>query len=240
MRLVELFLRETTEEDRAIISLSSAIYDYLKKYNGTEESEIHVGKIGELFNTPLNILDEVGIVLMNNERMREYLGTEEGKTSLGLWEPGDRDIVLNSDYLQSNYLKTTISHELRHALDDFKSGFKASSSKRYATPKNKQFRNLQNDPYASRLEYIAQPAEINARFLQVMHAVTAAVSRAKNMDATKAKSYVEDAFKRNMENFHIAELFPEKTASKDYKRLLKRGVDFLNKELQNMHPAYKK
>ncbi len=102
MRLVELFLKETSMEDRAIISLASAIYSHIdKEYNFgaadnpsplTEKSPFdfsqgdyddeednfgdiedppelvhNVGTVGDLFNTPLEILNQVNIVLTTDE-----------------------------------------------------------------------------------------------------------------------------------------------------------------------------
>jgi len=38
-------------------------------------------------------------------------------------------------------------------------------------------------------------------------------------------------FNKLMKHYSISELFPEKDQSKDYKRLIKRGVDFIDKEI---------
>lgn len=232
MRLQELFLVETTEEDRALISLSSSIYDYLRKYVGSSEDEIEVGKIGDIFNTPFNVFDDAGIVLMSDDLMKEY--AESDNVTLGMWEPEKRQIVLNKDYLESNMLKSTITHELRHALDDYKSGFKASSSNRYSTPKNKEHRKAANDPYVQKTSYLAQPAEINARFLQVMHAVTVAIKRASKLPPDQMRANVMGAFNNSMLLHKISMLFPERTASRDYKRLVKRAVDFIDKEIADI------
>ena len=47
MKLRELF--ESSDEDRAIISLSTAIYDHIAQYeNDFDDEDIYVGKIREL------------------------------------------------------------------------------------------------------------------------------------------------------------------------------------------------
>ena len=73
-------MSETANDDRAIISLSSAIDDYINSHydsesddtpyepeseydddeldiSGDEEKSIEVGTVGQLFNTPLSILN---------------------------------------------------------------------------------------------------------------------------------------------------------------------------------------
>ena len=48
-------LNETAEEDRAIISLASAIYDYVCKFSLDEDHpRMYLGKIGEIFDTKRN------------------------------------------------------------------------------------------------------------------------------------------------------------------------------------------
>ena len=60
MRLQELF--ETTEEDRALISLSSAIYARLQQYinidqDYTDEDDevVAIGRMGDIFDTPIGV-----------------------------------------------------------------------------------------------------------------------------------------------------------------------------------------
>lgn len=254
MRLQELFLVETTEEDRALISLSTTVYAYLKKYAGKRLQDgevIDMGTIGQLFDTPINILDPVGIQLWShNDILKAFprqasdadledpeLDDDDDRNILGFWDPVEKFIALNVDYLESHGLKGAVTHELRHALDDYKSEFRASSSSRYDTPRKKEHRrDLSNDPYASDLEkkkpYHAKPAEINARFAEVLHGTSFQVAHAlKKYPPDQARPKVVAAFKKLLDMKHIAHLFPEKTQSKDYKRLVKRGMDFIEKEL---------
>src|SRR5690606_24886705 len=104
MRLQELFLVETTEEDRALISLSSSVYSYIKKYAGKRLKDgeiVDVGTIGQLFNTPINILDPVRIQLWShNDILKKFprqassadiedpeLEGEDDRNILGFWDP---------------------------------------------------------------------------------------------------------------------------------------------------------
>jgi hypothetical protein len=247
MRLQELF--ESTEEDRAIISLSLAVYAHLKKYSGKQPPNgkpINVGTIGELFDTPINILDPVEIQVWSNEdvlanfpRTKEEIEEEpeDTRTIVGFWDSDPEVIVFNADYLDSNTLKSAATHELRHALDDYKSGFYASASKSYDTPRKKEHRkDYSKDKYASDLvkkqAYHAKPAEINARFAEVLHALSIQIAHiVKKPDSGPALQRAIKLFKHLLASKHIAHLFPEKEKSRDYKRLMKRGVDFIQKEI---------
>jgi hypothetical protein len=215
-------LLETSEEDRAIISLSSSIYNYIQQYSHNTDKHITVGKIGDIFNTPLEILNSVQIILLSNNEIIDMIG-EAGAT--GIWSGANDVIYLNKDYLTSNVMKSTVSHELRHALDDYKSNFKANKKdSRYVIPKNKNYRK-------SDLEYLAEPAEINARFLQVLHYMVSVIKRAANLSKEQQILIIDSSFKKALQFYRILELFPEKEKSRDYKRLIKRGIDFIQKEL---------
>lgn len=244
MKLLELFITETTEEDRAIISLSSAVYKHIQKYadyiDPNSSEPLDVGKIDDFCTTPLDGIEDIHVILLQGDALRALAHKDDvdsgdvetsGKTTLGLWDNTTPAIYLNSDLITSNSIKSTIVHELRHALDDLKSGGRASNSDRYRTPKKKEHRI--KDPYMGNLEYKAQPAEINARFAQVLHSVTLAIERGslKDLDSEKLHAFAMTTLKRALALYKITDLFPEKTQSRDYKRLIKRAVDFINKEV---------
>lgn len=251
MRLLELFLNETTEEDRAIISLSVAVFAHLKQYANKklERGEtIDVGTVGQLFDTAINVLDPVRLQLWNHkdilaqypvepEKDDEGKPLEDKRNILGFWDPNAEMVVLNIDYLDSNALKNAITHELRHALDDYKSGFKASRSERYSTPKKAEHRkDYSKDPFATSRQknqsYHAKPEEINARFSEVLHGLAFQIPRVLGREKPdQVRPKIMTAFNTLMSSRNIAHLFPEKERSRDYKRLVKRGVDFIEKEL---------
>jgi len=261
MKLFELFINETAEEDRAIISLADAVYKYLQRYAddddtddepdyyGDEDDDLYdvpkddkvttVGRIGDLFNTPLLAAEHVTLELQSSygisERLRKESTDDVAKGPrgevLGLWYGENSTLVLNRDYLVSNTIKSTIAHELRHAVDDFKSNKQANKAGgRYSIPKNKSYRNVTNDPHLGNLSYLAQPAEINARFVQVLHAMVPVIGRAAKLEPQQADQLINQTLKKAMASYRIADLFPEKEKSKDYKRLMKRAVDFIEKE----------
>jgi hypothetical protein len=244
MRLQELF--ETTEEDRALISLSSAIYDKIKPYIGnTNDEVIHIGKVGDIFDTPITALNNISVDIQSGE---DYLnrstdtnaGETTGRQSMAFWDSDTDTIVLNSDFIGTERTKTTITHELRHALDDIKSGGFPASPKnknpekfnKYLTPKKKEHR--KNDPYST-TQYRAQPAEINARFTEVLHKLADLVPKRYNTVEPKLlRRQLMHDFSNLLLKYEIADLFPEKTASRDYKRLVKRAYDFIQKEMSHI------
>ncbi len=248
MRLQELF--ETTEEDRALVSLSHALYQKLQPYVGvdpdyTDEDQelISLGKIGELFDTPLTVLNNVNIDLQGGEPFErrasgisaedEFTGPE-GQT-LAMWNPPTNSIVFNLDYLDNGRLRPIITHELRHALDEYKSNWQ--TGQKYFTPKKKSHR--KQDPYSDK-SYIAQPAEINARFLEVLDILTNRIKAAYNLPPDQIKGKILTDFKNLLAKYKITELFPEGTDSPDYKRLLKRGYDYIQKEMNHIESELQK
>lgn len=260
MLLNELFLRETTEEDREIISLSVSIYEHLKQYidheddydyagddvddsllDTEDEDVIRLGTIGQLFDTEIKPLRKIYLNLQSNYGMQtrlrilkdpDAIRTPGNSAIMGMWDPETKTIFLNKDYLGSSKMRRVITHELRHALDDLKSKFKANQSNRYFTPKNKEYRNITNDPVMGNVSYLAQPGEINARFAEVLHKMVKNVRVAFNrLDADKIKPTIMSNFYHEMQSSRISELFTERTQSKDFKRLLSRGMSFIENEI---------
>lgn len=234
MKITDL-LQETSSHDRAVVSLSIAIISHLRKKYGDAQgrSVIKVGRIGDIFNTPLSILDSVSLELHNSEDINKYnpdLDTKEDPDAItfGVWVPSENMIVMNSDYLSTNKLVTVMSHELRHALDDYISGFRAGSSKRYDMPRKKEHRKV--DPYNPDTPYLAKPAEINARFLEVMHRLTSRMNQlSKRKDIDLFDSAINE-FKNLLDKEQISQLFPEGTKNRNYRRLFSRGVQFIKHE----------
>lgn|SRR5574337_367175 len=248
MKLVELFLNETTEEDRALISLAEVIYKYLQKYADQDldyeddDAPLLVGKIGQLFDTPLRGFDDIKIEVQSDMGLLERVNNKrafEGKKPIfdapaGVWYADANTLVFNADYLSTDYMKSTITHELRHALDDIKSEYKVSNSEKYSTPKKKSFRKVTNDPHMGNLAYLAQPAEINARFTQVLDDLVGKIKRVAHLPTKEARDKLHGQIKYGFDKHNISHLFPEKEQSRDYKRLMKRAVDFIDKELQHV------
>ena len=221
MKIHELLI-ESTDEDRAILSLSSAIYSYIQKYSGFEEDRIDIGKIGNIFDTPLEILNDVNISLMKDDDIKNIVGQ---KSAVGLWKGSTDDIILNKDYLNTHALKSAIAHELRHALDDYKSNFNANrEDSRYTKPIDKKFVNTD-------LGYYAEPAEINARFLQILHYMIPIIKRASKLSNEQQNKLIKDSLDKAFDFYKMNEIFPEKYKSKDYRRLVNRSLEFIEKEL---------
>jgi hypothetical protein len=240
MRLQELFLQETTEEDRAIISLANAVYRHVSKYvdyiDPNSTKPLDIGKIGDFADTPLDGFEDIKLELQQGDalgRRTAEANKEEydGKEPNGVWFNEVPAIAINSDKISSERIKSTISHELRHALDDLKSDGRASSSLRYRTPKKKEHR--KKDPYSEKnYPYLAEPSEINARFNQVLDGLVDSIAKNSNMDPKQLWDHEIKVLKRLFIMHNITSLFPEKTASRDYKRLVKRAVDFIQKEIK--------
>ena len=267
MKLLEMFLVETTEEDRAIISLASALWHEALKYkkkevepepyynddfdddgesipdieDPEEDETISLGKIGNLVDTPLQKLKNVKIDLQSDYGMRKEIKKAHNLDKIrekgayyGLWDPESKTITLNRDLIDEPAVRSAVAHELRHALDDYKSNFKASSSTRYSTPKDKSFRGVEKDPIYGDADYFARPEEINARFIEVLNSMVPKIrSAVKEVPPEQLRSYILAEFRDALDFHHILKYFPQGAKSPDYKRLMKRGVDFIQKEIQH-------
>lgn len=239
MRLQEIFLIETTEEDRAIVSLAQTLSKNLRKYKDVSsdtgiktDEPITIGKLGDMFDLALQILGPVTIKLQSNKGIKrnwESYGNhvESGTTIYGIWFNNDNSIVMNMDKIGTTSFITSLTHELRHALDDFKSGYEANKQGgRYSVPRKKEHR----DDIA--LNSLAEPAELNARFLEVLHTLIVQIKQAvKIMPIDQVRSYVLSQLSDTLDYYHISEFYPEKHHSKHYKRLIKRSADLIDKEV---------
>ena len=237
MRIRELIV-ETADEDRAIISLADAIYNDLQQYADTEldydeTGVMHIGRIGDLFDTPIPGLDRVRLEISSDESIVDLARRLHGKATpsdshFGQWDPMEKAISLNADYLSSNRMRSVIAHELRHAMDDLKSSNRANQSSRYRTARNPADR---ADPDSA---YGAQPAEINARFIEALNVLVPVIPKLANLEPaefrTRMTAYLNKAF--DLKN--IADYYPEQTASPHYKRLLQRAWAFIEKELAHI------
>lgn len=254
MRLVELFIKETAEEDRAIISLAGPIYNLLQNYADQDldfedegQESIIVGKIGDFFDTPFEGIDNITIEIQSDAALlrrakREHPDTKDAPG--GIWDANTKTLIFNSDYLSTGFMKSTIAHELRHMLDDIKSNFKVAASKKYSTPKDKRFRSGKSLPgekhlSSASMSYLAQPAEINARFIQALNDLIPIIKRLSNLPNNQARAKLHRYLVGLMDKHQILDMFRDKDRSPDYKRLLKRGADFIDKELAHQQSKTK-
>lgn len=242
MRISDLIV-ETAQHDRALLSLSVAITRHIAKYGKQVQDQGHdpikVGTVGELFNTPLQILEPLAIELQSGVGIRQTYEKAHAaipeildNEMLGLWMPDDQKIILNSLYLGSNSLTVTVTHELRHALDSYLSDFRAAEADiKYSRPHKSQARATTNDPYDRERSYLASRDEIGARFLEVLHQLTPAIHRAVKRGAPDLFNHVMQHFKQLLVTKRISELFPEGTESRDYRRLMSRAADYVTHEI---------
>jgi hypothetical protein len=220
------FIIESTDEDRAIISLAHTIWQHIQSYANSSKT-VNLGAISSFMDTPLSALNNIKIVLGDDDTMnKENSGSNaDHLTSVqtsGMWIAETDTILLNLSIINERSMRRTIAHELRHALDDMKSNYHAGSSHRYNSPKMNQ---NSDDSYKS------SNAEINARFAEVLYAMTVYIKNAKEKEIENPHEYVMDKFHTMMDQKQIYKYFPEKEKSKLYKRLVSRATDFIAKEM---------
>lgn len=232
MRLQELF--ETYKDDKALITLSSLIYKKLQSYADIADDRItHLGKIGDIIDTSLPDLNSVNISIEGGSQFMHHMNDVDdpvtdytGKDVYAFWDEDTHSIVINKDFVETNRMKTTVTHELRHALDQVRSNSYPHGAARYFTPKKKEHK--VSEPYR------AQPAEINARFTEVLDILSKRIPKwCAKLDSSEIKKQLSTDLKHLLVKFEIADLFPEKTKSADYRRLISRAYSFMQKELDN-------
>jgi hypothetical protein len=143
----------------------------------------------------------------------------------GFWDANNRTIYINAQLTVGPNGKTTIInnlvHELRHALDDTKSGHYAGISPKY-TRGNKNAGNEYT-------KYLSQPNEMSARYAEAMHSLEPMIMQWKQRAPSTQELY--DAIANAFDKAYITHMFPEKERSLKYKRFFKRAVEFVNHEI---------
>ena len=238
MQLQMLFDR--FEDDRALILLSSSIYDTLRPMS--EDGVTYINQLSDIVDTSLPALNSVKIIVEENETFLAHLYNIDdpvadyaGKTVYAFWDEDAHSIILNKEFIRTHRMKTTITHELRHALDEIRANSYPGNALRYFTPKKKEHR--KNDPYST-VKYRAAPAEINARFVEVLDILSKRIPKwYAKLDPSEIKKQLSIDFKNLLVKFEIADLFPEKTQSVDYRRLIKRAYSFMQKELHHIEAS---
>lgn len=114
-------------------------------------------------------------------------------------------------YESEQYLAKIIAHELRHAVDNFKSRGKAFTTGKKAYP--------------------TLPYEINARFQEALMNMTMEFDRARKEGKTLDRKHLPQFIDSALEHNEISQFLP-KTGSR-YKRLANRAYKFFNAELEN-------
>jgi hypothetical protein len=247
MKLFEL-LMETPQEDKVLIQLGRLISSQIsppKNKNGTKVGSLQqfIEQLPDQSKKVLqNKLNDIQLELHSPEKMQKAMDVARTNASTSnelpisanaYWRPsgdfgdyGDPEgtIVLNSNLVGTAEAAKKLAHELRHVLDDSKSQMKGADSKRYNTPRKKEH---QNDEFS----YLAQPAEINARFIEAMESLSRAIPIIYKLPPEKIRPRVKQAINQALANNRISELFPEREQSKDYKRLMKRALSFAQNEM---------
>lgn len=236
MKLHELIF-ETTEHDTIILRMAKDINKIIKKYD--EDLTVYrkgkyLGKLGTLTDmqkdSPLEILNPVHIELINDITINRI---GKGKTIRALWYPDNKTIYLNTEYITDPRMRRLISHELRHALDDYLADFK--QRKRYDTPREKQFRyDDDNDEVKKFIHYHASPSEINARFTEVLDLLHDVIEKAVKSNRPDLFEYLMTQFKKYLESKEISKYFPTGVQSTDYRRLYKRGIAYIMNKINEL------
>lgn len=207
MKLRELF--ESSRDQQTIEHLSglataglAAIKDSLDGDSIVDDQEPQsVGTIGTLAGLRAT-QDPLYTRLLAVPVTVEDLGDDHAE---GAWN-GVRlaiDYGLASGIRQGN-LASVFSHELQHALDDYKSSGRYKSGSQSTGPTR------------------TQPIEINARFTQALAYIKNKYVRAGRL-SVKPMVAINDAF----EQFKLNAAFPNRMADPGYKRLVTRAIAYI-------------
>ena len=234
-------VNETVEEDHELIRIAKAVYPYIVPYIGSGSNElVNLGTISEMTGTTNEFLGSISVELLGGDEYKlRSVDHASGETpdkvreSIGFWDEDNNAIVFNIAHIGKTRITTAITHELRHALDDRKSGgFPASPKNKDPDKFNKYFTPKKNKHRNPATEYIAQPAEINARFTEILHKLDNLIpKRQAVIPAAELHNRLMHDLNQLMITFEIANLFPEKQKSKEYKQLYKRAAKFIDSVL---------
>jgi len=143
-------------------------------------------------------------------------------------------------------IESVIVHELRHALDNSKSRGWAL----HATPKSKAGAEHPLNKAASSDEfgydYFAEPAEINARFSQVLQELTGIIKKDMRSGGNLTINNVMAQIHELLQKHELVSVFPSKKAiaggtpegkpldNKDYQQILKRAIKYFDAEKERL------
>lgn len=224
--LIRELLLETTNEDRALSSLTTALYQVTRRYAATHPNGGLLGKIEDLVDTPLIALNTVSIRLLPNKLFYAALDgsdtSAEGTGVMGFWDPSEETVVLNMEYVADPRWNKTIAHELRHALDDVKSGYNVADDSGYV-----------NHPKGE----LHAPHEINARYMAGMHAALLKIQRMRNEGATEqdVRSKLPSIVGHALDANNITRVMPDRYNNPAYKRLASRAYQLLSTEVDHLY-----
>ena len=224
--LIREMLTETTDEDRALSSLAKTLFTVVTRFSSTNPKGGVVGRIGKIVDTPLVALSKIKIKVLPNTKFYRELGEDlppEGKApASGFWDPNTDTIVLNMYYENSLRWHKTIVHEMRHALDDVKSEYRASDKNRYSQHRD---------------GYLHTPMEIHARYLAGVHMALQRLKRMYNAGDSKQQvlaslpGIINDVLDANQ----ITRVLPGRYNDPAYKRLASRAYQLLSTEVNHIY-----
>lgn len=228
MRIQELIL-ETTEEDRGISKLAAQLRKRVIAFVDAKPRGGIIGKLAEFVKgTTLESMAGVTLQVLPNSMLHKAFGDPEIDPKLGrihgFWDPNRDRIVLNLRHVRALSLSKTIAHELRHALDDIKSDYRASD------PDNRYGKHPEGSLF--------QPDEINARYAESMHIAILKIGKLAREGWTRAElmaelpEIIKFAFKANL----ITHVMPERYSDRAYRHLASRAYRLLSAEVNKLLP----
>ncbi len=241
------YLIETAGEDRSLVMISKIISEYLEDKKSYFRSKIKksiydtkftsIGTIEKLINRTAsidaeNILGNLpknfGSIKLVMKELKDADGPYEG-----LWEERYNTIYLNTIPLQltpvdTYKIRTYMMHELRHALDSYKT---KGTPDKYNNARDVPAQLSDQQEWFVR--YQNSPSEINARYGQAIASIDSQLDRAFWKEGVYDSKSIYALVLAKFKKYQIAYLFPEKTESKEFKRLVSRAVDYIQQRLKN-------
>lgn len=243
MRFKE-YLVETVIEEKSIIKISNIISNYLNSNEKRITREIYkdknkwtwvgrkdIGKIKDILRKTISVSEINNLLNIFSEKffnikilVKDKIDNDD---TIGEWNSDYNLITLKLSLLtQRDELRSFLVHELRHALDTFKGASNPESL--YWSPRNKT--NITNDEHEL---YQNSRSEINARFSQALDSINKQLNSPFWEEGVYNTKSIQSLVNAKFKSYDIAYLFPEKTESKEYKRLVKRAVEYIQHRLEN-------
>jgi len=197
MRAYE-FILESAEDQEIIESLATMISEYFKA--------------GGLYDTIGNITGNDGILKDIKVETVDDMPKAQGQSipTSAAYDPDTRTIIIP---ITDKNLESELVHELRHALDDIKSGGKFLVGKKTSTPK---------DDTTDIKKYTSIPLEINARLSQAVREIVKDL-KGKNPSIEE----ITDAIKVEFLVWDISTYYPDRLKDPEYKRLFTRAIKYI-------------
>lgn len=227
MRISEILLAETTQENEELSNFSRMVVAYIKRaYTDPDQDfEIRFDQVPgyNMFKTPgMQLLTKFVSLEITDMDSGEYFNAK----SSGAYDYNTLTVKVDKEYYHNNFgpdIVNVISHEAQHAMDDLKT--RKGPAQRFGAVFSKSYPQGKTDAEVF-LNYLKQNPEVNARYAEAINDLKIQLDDWKQANAALNRAEFQQllnwAFNKNL----MDDAFPQGRDDPRYKRLWSRAYQY--------------